>query len=82
MKFKIGQKVRIVEWKDMPEDLQDIFGINTYGIGLIGVVDKFERAQKGVNGYNIKLKGGNHFALEPELEPLVRVGEQLMLFEI
>jgi len=91
IKFKVGDKVRIKQWLDMPEELKYNYGMNTYGIGYVGIVDKFVEQTKNVNGYDIILnidhfldKGANrhHFAFEPELEPFVKVGEQLLLFDL
>lgn len=64
MKFKIGQKVCVKKWLDMPQDLQDIYGMNTYGIGFEGVIEKFNGVEHGVNYYNVLVNGTIHCGFE------------------
>jgi len=80
MKFKIGQKVRVKEWSDMPQRIQEEYSKNTCRIGNIGVVTGFFGREYNINTYDIKFEGIKCplFFLEPELEPLIRIGEQLM----
>jgi len=82
--FKIGQKVRIKEWFDMSLKLQDSYGINSYAIGVTGIVQRCNGTKySSINSYDIILSNDkSHFAFEPELEPVVKVGEQLLLFDL
>jgi len=83
IKFKVGDKVRIKQWLDMPERLQYDYGINTYNIGGIGVIDKIEEVYDGINIYKVIFNENDIIpAFEPELEPFVKVGEQLLLFDL
>lgn len=91
MKFKIGQKVRIVQWKDMPQQIEDDFGINTKHIGEIGTIEKLcdlmdgETGYEGINLYNVLFDNptdSQRNLFEQELESVVEVGEQLMLWDL
>jgi len=76
--FKIGQKVRVKQWSEMPQELAAVWGENFYA-GQAGViVSKNDSA--GYEGYDVKLDGNKNscFCLKEELEPFVRVGEQLL----
>lgn len=83
-KFKIGQKVRIKQWFDMPQNLQDYYGTNSFDIGKVGEVIDFAGETEDINMYNILIINDNYtnLALEPELESLVRIGEQLLFWEL
>lgn len=90
MKFKVGQKVRIKQWFDMPQEMENMWGINTRNIGIIGVIQNVG-ADKGIeniydiNTYSVVFSNkplDSLFVFEPELEPLVRIGQQLLLFEL
>lgn len=88
MKYKIGQKVRIKEWVDMPEGIQDDWGTLTIGdIGNVGTIVAIEEHQGSSYIVNIYGLEGEDFGkygrnvLEGEIEPLVKVGQQLLLWE-
>ena len=79
MKFKKGQKVRIKVWEDMPENLANTWGISS-PVGTIVIIE-------GVNtfggsnyaGYDIIFDGGKTTCyFESELEPVIKVGKQLL----
>ena len=84
MKFKIGQKIRIKKWLDMPQCLQEKWGEPAF-IGKVGEVLK-ENNIESTNGYDVCFpeKKGNlkntppAFYFPQELEPLVKIGEQLL----
>lgn len=82
MKFKIGQKIRIKQWLNVPEELTAEWGKNYYA-GHIGVIES-ENGTAGVEAYDVKPDGNKTsvFCLKEELEPLIKVGEQLLLFEL
>lgn len=84
MKFKVGQKVRGIKWQNMPQGMQDSFGINICGLGRIGVVKRVLDTYDGQRSYDIIFDSNRHpvFIFESELEPFVKVGEQLLLFEL
>lgn len=90
MKFKVGQKVRIKQWFDMPQEIQNVWGINTRKIGIIGVIQDIEVDKEikeicDINTYDVVFSNkplDRLFVFEPELEPLVRIGQQLLLFEL
>lgn len=77
-KFKIGQKVRIKKWLNMPENILDVWGENYYA-GQVGVVECTNNTG-GFRAYDIKIDGKKDsiFCLKEELELFVRVGEQLL----
>ena len=79
MKFKIGQKVRIKEWIDMPKEVLANMGTACH-IGDIGIVVKRIGTHWGYITYDVKIETKEHdlFCFEGELELLVKVGEQLM----
>lgn len=84
MKFKVGQKVRGIKWQNMPEDMQDSFGINICGLEKVGIVENILDVYDGIRSYDVLFDGNKHpvFIFESELEPFVKVGEQLMLFDL
>lgn len=81
MEFKIGQKVRIKRWNDMPEDVFTNWGLPSY----IGEVGKILRKTTS-GGYAVCFSEKQYGLLGPpeafyfsqELEPLIKVGEQLL----
>lgn len=77
MRFKRGQKVRIKDWVDIPQNVRDTWGTNVY-VGKVGFISEVNPG--GTTGYDVKMKGNKYpaFCLEQELELLVRIGEQLM----
>ncbi|GAF96599.1 unnamed protein product [marine sediment metagenome] len=77
MKFKIGQKVRVIKWLDMPLSLINKWGTNTH-VGEVGVIIQ-QNPFSGDEGYDVKKKENKYsfFCLEEELELLVKIGEQL-----
>lgn len=82
MKFKVGQKVRIKEWDDMPEDVFNVMGGNSQ-IGDAedgGVVESENNSYNGYKAYDVKMENCKcgFFCFEQELEPFVKVGEQLI----
>lgn len=83
MKFKVGQKVRVKQWLDMPETIQDDWGTLSDGIGNVGTIVIIEEHQGSSYIINIYKLEGKDFGkygrnvLEGEIEPLVKVGEQL-----
>lgn len=84
MKFKIGDKVRVKEWVGMPDELKERWGLNMH-IGDEGTIwMESYSVEDGYKGYDIKAKDSRYafFCFEGELEPLVKVGEQLLLFEL
>lgn len=86
MKYKIGQKVRVVEWLDMPVEIRDAWGINSRCIGFIGTIASCHGKNFGINTYDIKfdkeIEKYPLFVFEYEIEPVLRKGEQLLLFEL
>jgi len=79
--FKVGQRVRVIQWSDMPEELRESWGILTYHIGDMGTITKAKETYCNVNVYELEsesLGGWALMVLEPEIEPFVRVGEQLL----
>lgn len=79
MKFKIGQKVRVKQWVGMPQDIMGRWGLNTH-IGEVGFITQKNPYSGDDNGYDIKIKNkkDSFFCLEQELEPFIKVGEQLL----
>jgi len=79
MKFKKGQKVRIIEWVNMPQDMIDRWGINAH-VGQVGIILAKNPYAKDDIGYDVKIKyeKTSFFCLEEELEFAVKVGEQLL----
>jgi len=84
MKFKIGQKVCGIKWLNMPQNIQDVYGINTCVYGRTGIVEKFVGIECDIATYDVVFDGNKYpmFVFEPELESFVRIGEQLLLFEL
>ena len=83
MKYKVGQKVCIKQWLDMPQDIQDSWGENTVGIGATAVISFVIGLSQGIATYKVLfdksgIAKGELFVFEPELEPLVKAGEQLV----
>ena len=78
MKFKIGQKVRVKVWEDMPQDMQDRYGTNRYA-GQVGVILQYFTEDMG---WDVKTENEKYsfFCLEQELEPVIKIGEQLLLW--
>ncbi len=80
-KFKIGQKVLVKVWYDMPQDIQDGWGILTRCIGNILTVVAIGEKYKNINLYELEGKAVGEMGLivlEPEIEPIIKVGEQLL----
>ena len=79
MKFKVGQKVRIVKWLNMPQDMVEKWGINLPHIGEVGIIEEQNFDGKPGIAYNVKRKGAKYafFCFEEELESIIKVGEQL-----
>ena len=77
-KFKIGQKVRIKEWVDMPEEVLVDMGIACH-IGDVGTIVRDIGTHKGYKAYDVRTEIAKHnlFCFEGELEPLIKVGQQL-----
>lgn len=81
MKFKVGQKVCVVEWLNMPSDAKASYGINTYKVGNVGFIRSIKKMMYGVCTYKVafdKHLGNDLFAFEGELESIIKIGEQLM----
>ena len=78
-KFKVGQKVHIKEWIDMPKEVLADMGTACH-TGDIGIVVKLIGIYKGYITYDVKTETEKHtlFCFEGELKSLVKVGEQLM----
>ena len=75
-KFKIGQKVRIKEWKNMPEELYNTWG-RAVCVGQIVTIEGL--APTDCDGYDVVFEnGGGAFYLYGELESVIKVGEQLL----
>jgi len=74
MKYKIGQKVRVKEWVDMPEELLANWGRNCL-VGHVGVIVEYTN-----NGYDVMIGNDKYpaFCLQGEIEPLIKVGQQLV----
>jgi len=92
MKFKVGQKVRVVEWLYMPLFVKDVYldTPSTY-IGQEVIIDSIDYSESKtmceqayivnfVDKSDVNIDGTLFF--EPELEPIIKVGEQLLLFEL
>ncbi len=75
-KFKIGQKVRFVEWVDMPVEVIATWGKIIGWREETGVIEK-ENNEFNISGYDVKVDGTSIFCLSQELEPVIKVGEQL-----
>lgn len=78
-KFKIGQKVCVKEWLDIPEELLVDWGIVAH-IGDVGIVVKENAMVSKHNTYDVKTKSSksDFFCFEDELEPVIKIGEQLV----
>lgn len=79
MMFKVGQKVRIKQWLDMPQGMMNKWGIAN-DVGCIGIIIMEKENRDGYNAYDIRAENSKYdnFYFEEELEPLVRIGEQLL----
>lgn len=82
--FKIGQKVRVIEWLDMPENVMRAYAKNCNKIGEIGIVVGNFGKEMDTDSYDVAFEEHKYslFFFGPELELLVKVGEQLLLFEL
>jgi len=78
MKYKIGQKVRVITWKDMPQDILDNWGLLSCGLGQIFIIKKQEEIFMGHKVYQLYNNEINLSVMEEELEPEVKIGEQLL----
>lgn len=79
MKFKKGQKVRVKVWEDMPQDLYGTWG-KARNIGEIVIIEGVNTFGGGnYTGYDIAFDYGETTCyFEEELEPVIKVGEQLL----
>ena len=78
-KFKVGDKARVIEWIDMPQELQDSYSINACKIGEIGTIIRLLAEELDIESYDIIFEGDKYpiFLFGEELEPCIKVGEQL-----
>ena len=74
-KFKIGDKVRVKTWFEMPQYVQGSWGMLTRCVGDILTVYAFDVDFEGINVYNLS---NDLLVLEPEIEPIIKKGEQLV----
>ena len=79
MKFKVGQKVRVKEWSNMPEWVLVYWGMNGH-VGNVGVVVRANDTMDRYNAYDVKTENSRYdfFCFEGELESIIKVGEQLL----
>ena len=84
MMFKTGQKVRVVRWADMPQEVTEIYDENMRRIGEVGTIVRIKKAVMHINFYGVIFEDDIYpiWLFEKEIETLVKIGEQLMLFEI
>ena len=83
--FKVGQKVRVKQWLDMPQDLQLKWGILTRCIGEVLTITATGESYEDIPLYELQdspVWDWGLIVLEPEIEPVIRLGEQLLLFEL
>lgn len=80
MKYKVGQKVCVVSWEDMPQDVMNSHCMNTSRIGEIGTIVKLLRQEMGINAYDIIFEDNKYpvYLFEPEFESVVKAGQQLL----
>lgn len=81
MRFRIGQKVRVKKWLNMPENIQCGWGILTRCIGDTLVVVRTGESYENIPIYELQdsLTGELRIrVLEPEIESVIKVGEQLL----
>jgi len=83
-KFKLGDRVYVKKWLDMPQKLVDCYGINTRRIGSIGTINIVYNSGPDREGeYRISFDNDDAkeglFVFESEIELARR---QLMLFEL
>ncbi len=79
--FKIGQKVRVKQWLDMPQDIQYGWGILIRCIGEVLTITETGESYEGIPLYKLQGSSAGEWGLmvlEPEIEPVIRVGEQLL----
>jgi len=85
MKFKIGQKVRVKDWNEMPERVISMYHCTpSTAIGKIVVISE-NCIELGEQAYQTNYTDGeeqDYLFFEKELESLIKVGEQLLLFEL
>ena len=76
MKFKKGQKVRVKVWEDMPQYLSDTRGYAKC-VGDIVTIQAYTLTP--CDGYDVIFEDGSSgYYLWEELEPVIKVGEQLL----
>lgn len=79
-KFKVGDRTHVIKWLDMPQELQDSYSINIIRIGEIGIIKRvLEEEYDNTICYDVLFNGDIFpvFLFEQELEPVIKVGEQL-----
>jgi len=83
--FKVGQKVCTKQWINMPSIVEESYGEHTIPLGAIGTVKQFLGKELDINSYDVifdkTISLYPLFVFEQELEPLIKVGEQLLLWE-
>ena len=83
--FKIGQKVRVKQWFDMPQKIRNVYLISpTLFVGEDVIICKLT-TELGERAYEVDFiskEEEGYLFFEKELEPFIKVGEQLMLFEL
>ena len=81
MKFKVGQKVRVKEWVDMPENVISMYYCTpSIAIGkLVVICESCKELDEQAYQTNY-LDGADqgYLFFEEELEAIIRVGEQLL----
>ena len=83
-KFKVGDKVRVKQWLEMPQSIQDSWGALTRCVGEVSTVIKLDGNFQGINLYELSdITDGDGFCcnltvLEPEIELIIKKGEQLV----
>jgi len=79
-KFKVGGRVHVIKWLNMPKIMQESYGTNTMRIGEIGIIKRvLEEEYDNTICYDVLFNGDRYpvFFFEQELESTIKVGEQL-----
>lgn len=81
MNFKVGQKVRVIDWVDMPKNVKDCYCKNYQKIGDVGTIINIPESVFHMSFYDVIFEGEIYprgfFEKEIELS-ISRVGEQLL----
>ena len=83
MKFKVGQKVCVKEWVGMSQNVVGIYSMTPPPyIGRVVIIRKAqiecEEQAYEIDFVDKELRMDGYLFFEKELEPLIKVGEQLL----